>query len=58
MGAGPDQLIADEIRCHPNQREIAATLTNQLVSGRERNEMRESLEGDDIAVANLRDGLC
>ena len=48
--AGADELVVDEVGCHADEREIAATLPDDLVAGRERNKVREAFERNDIAV--------
>ena len=48
--AGTDKLIVNEIRRHPDEREIATALADHLVTGRKRDQMRKALHGDDIAV--------
>jgi hypothetical protein len=56
--AGADQLVVDDVRRHPDEREVAPALTDQLVAGRVRNQVREAFERDDVAVAHeLRDRL-
>src|SRR5947208_7279484 len=53
-----DELIVDEVRRHPDEGEMAPTLPNDLVPGREGNEMGEPFHGDGIAVAQGRfDGV-
>jgi hypothetical protein len=41
-------LVVQEIRRHPNQRQIADPLPDDFVSGGERDEMSEALERDPI----------
>src|SRR5690349_5108178 len=47
-----DQLIVDQVRSHPNQREIATSLADNLVTGGKGNEVRKSFERDDVSVAH------
>jgi len=57
--AGANQLVVEEIRRHPNQRQVADALTDDLVARRERNEMREALECDPMPRPDhLPDGVC
>ncbi len=50
--AGADQLIVNQIRCHPDQRQIAAALADDLVTGGERNQVSEAFQSHNITVAN------
>ena len=53
----PDQLVVDHVRRHANQRQVAPVLPDQLVPGGVRDQMREALERDGVAVADeLLDG--
>jgi hypothetical protein len=49
-----DHLVVDEIRRQTRQREIAPTLPDDLVPGRERDQMREAFDGHDITVMDIR----
>jgi len=56
--SGPDDLVVDHIRGHPDQREVAALLPDQLLSRRERDEVGEALHGHGVAVLDGRgDGV-
>src|SRR5690242_351736 len=50
--AGADQLVVDDVRRQTQQMQVAAALPDDLVAGRVRDEMRESLTGDGIAVVD------
>ena len=50
--AGADQLIVDQVRGHAHEREVAAALADDLVPGRERDQVREALHRDDVAVVH------
>jgi hypothetical protein len=47
---GPDELVIDQVRGHPDEGEIAAPLPDDLVSRGERDEVRESLHRHGVAV--------
>ena len=49
---GADHLVVNHVRRHPYERELASALPDNLVTGRERDQMREPLEGDRRAVTN------
>jgi hypothetical protein len=49
-GAGPDQLVVDDIRRHPDEGEVLVSLPDDLVPRRERNEVGESLERHHVAI--------
>jgi hypothetical protein len=51
-GAHPDQLVVDDIRCHPHERQVVQALPDQLVPGRVRDQMREALERDGVSVVH------
>src|SRR5439155_13811205 len=54
----PDQLVVDDVRRHPHQRELALLLADHLVARGVRDQVRESFERDGVAVADeLADGL-
>ena len=56
--AHPDHLVVEQVRRHPDQLELASALAQQLVAGGERDQVREALERDAVAVVDeLRDGL-
>ena len=42
--AGFDQLVVNEIRRQPCRRQVSNALTNDLMSGRETNQMREAFD--------------
>jgi hypothetical protein len=44
-----DHLIVNEIRRHPDEREIFKPRTNDLVAGGKGDQMRKTLERDDVA---------
>ena len=50
--AGTDQLVVNEIRRHPNEREIATALADHFVTRGKRDQMGKALHGDGIAVVN------
>src|SRR5215212_5856766 len=50
--AHPDQLVVDEIRRHAHERELAPLLPDQLVPRGVRDQVREPLERDGVAVAH------
>ena len=50
--ARADQLIVDQIRRHPDQRQIAPPLADDFVPGGKGNQVREAFQRHDIAVAN------
>jgi hypothetical protein len=50
--AHPDQLVVHEVRRHPDQRQVAPALADQLVPRRVRDQVREALERDGVAVAD------
>jgi len=53
-----DHLVVQQIGGHANQREVGASLADDLVPGGERNQVGESLEGDRVPVAHVHgDGL-
>ena len=56
--AGADHLVVDDVRGHARQRQVALLLADDLVAGREADEVREALDGHGVAVAHeLRDGV-
>ena len=50
--AGADQLIVDDVRRHADERQVLALLPDDFVAGGERNQVREALEGDGVAVVH------
>jgi hypothetical protein len=48
-----DQLVVDQVRRHAHERQLAPTLTDQLVPGGERDQVREALERDGHAVPHV-----
>ena len=50
--AHADHLIVDEIWRHSNKRQTLFPLSDNLVAGCERNEMREPFAGKVIAIVN------
>jgi hypothetical protein len=56
--AGADQLVVDDVRRHPHERQVAAALTNELVPGRNGYQVGEALERDRVAVVDeVGDGM-
>ena len=52
--AHADQLVVDQVRRHADQRQVLAALADDLVPGRERDEMGEAFHGDGVAVPDGR----
>ena len=52
--AGADHLVVDDVRRHADERQVAAALADDLVAGREADEVREALDGDAVAVPDER----
>ena len=50
--AHADQLVVDDVGRHPDERQVAPTLADDLVARRVRDQVREALERDDVAVAD------
>ena len=50
--AGADQLVVDDVRGHPDQRQVAPALPDDLVPGGERDEVGEPLQGHRVAVVD------
>ena len=48
--AHPDQLVVEDVRCHADERQVGSPLPEDLVTGREGDQVREALEGDGAAV--------
>ena len=56
--AGADQLVVDDVGCHPHEGQVAATLADDLVAGRVGDEVGEALECDGVTVVDVVcDGL-
>ena len=56
--AGADQLVVDDVGRHPHERQLAPLLPDQLVPRGVRDQVREALERDRVAVADERgDGV-
>src|SRR5262249_47559763 len=57
--AGADHLVIEEVGGHADQSQVAAPMADDLVPGRERDEVSEPLQGDDVTVPDQlgdRDG--
>jgi hypothetical protein len=52
--AHADQLVVDEVRRHADQLQPLAALADDLVRGREWDEMREALHRHAVAIAHVR----
>jgi hypothetical protein len=52
--SGTDHLVVHDVRRHPDQREVAAALTDDLLAGGDRDEVGESLQCDARAVLDKR----
>src|SRR5712691_11185589 len=50
--AHADELVIEEVRRHADEREALAALADDLVSGRERDQVGEPLHRDHIAIPN------
>ena len=50
--AHADELIVNEVRRHPDQRQPLAALTDNLVARSMRDKMSETLKRDGVAVAD------
>jgi hypothetical protein len=56
--AGPDELVVDDVRGHPDQGQPAPALPDDLVAGGDRDEVGEALQRDGVAVVHqLGDGV-
>ena len=54
--AARDHLVVDDVGRHAAQGQVAPALADDLVAGRERDEVREPLDGDAVAIPDeLRD---
>ena len=49
-----DHLVVDEVGGHARERQVAPSLADDLVAGREADEVREPLDGHRVAVAHER----
>ena len=54
LACGPDadQLVVEDVRCHPDQLELGSALADQLVPGGKRDQVREALERDGVAIVD------
>ena len=52
--AAADHLVVEQVRRHPNERQIADPLADDLVTGRERDQVRETFERNAIAGPHER----
>ena len=50
--ARADELVVDQVRGHPDERQVAPALPDDLVARGERDEVGEALERDGVAVAD------
>ena len=50
--AHADELVIDQVRRHPDQRQAFALLADNLVAGGVRDKVGETLESDGIAITN------
>ena len=55
--AHPDHPVVEHIRSHADQLELAAALAQQLVPGRERDQVREPRRHRDAVTDQVRDGV-
>ncbi len=56
---GADHLVIEHIRRHSDQLELTPALTQDLVPGRERDQMREAFQRDAVPVVHqLGDAVC
>ncbi len=56
--AAGDHLVVDEVGREPRERQVAATLADDLVARREPDEVGEALDRDRVAIPHeLRDGV-
>jgi hypothetical protein len=51
--ASRDHLIVDHVRREPAERQVTTTLSNDLVRGREADEVREPFDRERIAVVHV-----
>jgi hypothetical protein len=52
--AGADQLVVDQVRRHPDQRQALAALPDRLMARRMRDQMGKALHRDGAAIAQNR----
>jgi hypothetical protein len=52
--AGADHLVVDDVRRHPDQGEVATALADDLVPGRDRDQVGEPLHRHGVAVVDER----
>jgi glutaconate CoA-transferase subunit B len=52
--AHPDQLVVDDVGRHAHEGQVAPAAPHELVARRERDQVRESFEGDRVAVRDER----
>ena len=52
--AHADQLVVDQVRRHADQVQVAPALADDLVAGRERDQVREAFQRDARAVGDVR----
>ena len=56
--AGADQLVVDDVRGHPHQRQVALALADDLLPGGDRDQVGEALQRDGVAVMDeVGDGV-
>jgi hypothetical protein len=56
--AGPDQLVVDHVRGHPDQGQVTPPLPDHLAAGGERDEVREAFHRHRITIVDgPRDGV-
>jgi len=57
--AHPDQLVVHDVGGHADERQLALPLADHLVPGRVRNQMREALQRNGVAVVDeVADRVC
>ncbi|MNN50847.1 hypothetical protein D3C81_1654530 [compost metagenome] len=49
---GADQLVVDQVRCHPHQRQIFLALTNDFMTRCCRDQVSEAFECDGVTVVD------
>ena len=56
--AGADQLVVDDVRRHPHERQVALALADDLVPGGDGDQVGEALQRDGVAVVDeVGDGV-
>jgi hypothetical protein len=50
--ARADELVIDQVRRHPDQRQVTAPLPDHLLPGGERDQVREPLHRDRVAIVD------